>query len=163
MIRETLDPESAHVMVALTPGHEPAYSARIYYATLFHFARGEDGLENRLPPARVVDFIENQVAEHGHVEANGNWKPSCAFLEDSADALYRLMTSGTPGTYQLEGNPGLSFFEILTALKARHGTAWEIVKTDGPHWDHRMHDDRVQVQPITVRLKSPETGDATPA
>jgi hypothetical protein len=34
------------------------YTARVYYATLFPFARGENDLENRLPPGAVMDFIE---------------------------------------------------------------------------------------------------------
>jgi hypothetical protein len=34
------------------------YTARIYFATLFPFARGENDLGNRLGPGAVVDFIE---------------------------------------------------------------------------------------------------------
>jgi hypothetical protein len=38
------------------------YTARIYYATLFPFARGRDDLDNRLSPAAVTDFVEGQFA-----------------------------------------------------------------------------------------------------
>jgi hypothetical protein len=34
------------------------YTVRIYYATLFPFAKGENDLENRLAPGAVTDFIE---------------------------------------------------------------------------------------------------------
>ncbi len=34
------------------------YTVRIYYATLFPFAKGENDLENRLAPSAVTDFIE---------------------------------------------------------------------------------------------------------
>ncbi len=36
------------------------YTARVYYATLFPFARGENDFENRLPPGAVTDFVEGQ-------------------------------------------------------------------------------------------------------
>jgi hypothetical protein len=39
-----------------------AYTARVYYATLFPFARGQNDLVNRLSPAAVTDFIEDQFA-----------------------------------------------------------------------------------------------------
>jgi hypothetical protein len=34
------------------------YTVRVYYATLFPFAKGENDLENRLAPSAVTDFIE---------------------------------------------------------------------------------------------------------
>jgi hypothetical protein len=36
-----------------------AYTARVYYATLFPFARGQNDLENRLSPHQVTDFVED--------------------------------------------------------------------------------------------------------
>jgi hypothetical protein len=48
--------------VALDGGLDEAYTVRIIYATLFPFARGENDLDNRLPPAAVTDFIECQFA-----------------------------------------------------------------------------------------------------
>jgi hypothetical protein len=36
---------------------DPAYTVRVYYATLFPFAAGPQDLANRLPPAGVNDFI----------------------------------------------------------------------------------------------------------
>jgi hypothetical protein len=38
------------------------YAVRIYYATLFPFARGEQALYHRLPPEAVHNFIAGQVA-----------------------------------------------------------------------------------------------------
>jgi hypothetical protein len=40
--------------------HLSGYVVRVYYATLFPFARGERDQENRLPPDAVPSFIENQ-------------------------------------------------------------------------------------------------------
>jgi hypothetical protein len=39
-----------------------AYTVRVYYATLFPFARGQEDLDNRLAPDAVTDFIEGQFA-----------------------------------------------------------------------------------------------------
>ena len=36
------------------------YTVRVYYATLFPFARGQNDLENRLPPRVVTDFVAHQ-------------------------------------------------------------------------------------------------------
>jgi hypothetical protein len=36
------------------------YTVRVYYATLFPFARGQHELDNRLPPGAVTDLIEHQ-------------------------------------------------------------------------------------------------------
>jgi hypothetical protein len=51
------------------------YAARVYYATLFPFARGENDLENRLPPGAVTDFVEGQfvpiITETWQVQAEG--------------------------------------------------------------------------------------------
>jgi hypothetical protein len=38
------------------------YATRLYYATLFPFARGQADADNRLAPEAVVDFIEHQFA-----------------------------------------------------------------------------------------------------
>jgi hypothetical protein len=35
-----------------------AHTARVYYATLFPFARGQNDLEDRLPPHQVTGFVE---------------------------------------------------------------------------------------------------------
>jgi len=39
------------------------YTVRVYYATLFPFARGQHDLDNRLPPSAVTDFIEHQFVQ----------------------------------------------------------------------------------------------------
>jgi hypothetical protein len=36
------------------------YTVRVVYATLFPFARGQNDLDNRLPPGAVTDFVEHQ-------------------------------------------------------------------------------------------------------
>jgi hypothetical protein len=92
-----------------------AYTARIYYATLFPFARGQNDLANRLPPAAVTDFIEGQfipiIADtwHTQVEAWGfgplhpDWDPDRVVEVIITDPPYALF-DGT-GTYSRSVNP----------------------------------------------------------
>jgi hypothetical protein len=53
------------------------YKVRIFYATLFPFARGEDDLDNRLPSADVPGFIANQfipiLVENWHTQVH-EWR-----------------------------------------------------------------------------------------
>jgi dTDP-4-dehydrorhamnose reductase len=101
----------------------------------------------------MIDYLSRKSKEDGRVEASAKWIPSTAFLDDTVDALARLMASYPAGLYQLEGNPdGLSFFEIVTGLNRRHGNPWQIVRTDHPARDSRMQDPNITVSPLTGRL-----------
>jgi hypothetical protein len=86
-----------------------AYTARVYYATLFPFARGRNDLDNRLPPAAVTEFIASQFAPliadtwHTQVEAWGfgplhpDWDPDRVVEVIITDPPYALF--GGTGTY----------------------------------------------------------------
>jgi dTDP-4-dehydrorhamnose reductase len=103
----------------------------------------------------MIDYLDRTHREKGQVEASAKWIPSTAFLEDTVDALARLMESYPKGLYQLEGNPdGLSFFEVVTGLNRLHRSPWKIVKTDAPHRDNRMQDSNMAVRPLTERLRA---------
>jgi hypothetical protein len=95
------------------------YTARVYYATLFPFARGQNDLDNRLSPAAVIDFIAGQFAPliadtwHTQVEAWGfgplhpDWDPDRVVEVIITDPPYALF-DGT-GTYTVftdaQGHP----------------------------------------------------------
>ena len=100
----------------------------------------------------MMDVLCKQAAEKGQVEASPHGYPGCACLPDTARALYELMSEYPAGTYHLEGNPGLSFYEIVTRIKAMRGASWKVVAADGPRGDDRMADARVKVSPISSRL-----------
>ncbi len=101
----------------------------------------------------MIDFLTRQQKEKGQVEASTGWIPSVAFLADTVEALYYLIREGRPATYQLEGNPGWSFFEIVTALNHLHGNPWTVVAKDEPRKDIRMLEDRVPMGKLDARLK----------
>ena len=100
----------------------------------------------------MTDYLSRRAAE-GPVQASTVWFPSCAFLEDTAAALAALLEKGESGLFHLEGNPGLSFFEIATRLARTLGMPWEIMPDESFSMDNRMIDPRVPVQPITKRLQ----------
>jgi dTDP-4-dehydrorhamnose reductase len=97
----------------------------------------------------MLDFLARTAAESGVIEASGAWFPSCAFLDDSAAGLAELMLERPAGLYQLEGNPGLSFFEIVGELNRLHGGNWQIRRNDSHVQDNRMRDDNISIRPIT--------------
>ena len=101
----------------------------------------------------MVDYLTRTNAETGGIDASENWMPSCSFLADTAAALATLLCDrAATGLYHLEGNPGLSFFEIANRLHERHGRSWDIRPAAEPRQDQRLIDARVRVAPITSRL-----------
>ncbi|OIN67528.1 epimerase [Exiguobacterium sp. KRL4] len=99
----------------------------------------------------MIDYLERHAAS-GEIPASANWYPSCAFLEDTADTLYTLITSKTPGLYLANGNRDHSFFDIATALNTLHGSKWQITEDNSMTRDDRMTDSRVIIRPISERL-----------
>jgi hypothetical protein len=85
------------------------YIVRVYYATLFPFARGENDIENRLPPDAVTDFIEHrfvpmivdtwntQFHTWGFTPVHPDWDPDRIIEVIIADPPFALF-DGT-GTY----------------------------------------------------------------
>ena len=101
----------------------------------------------------MIDFFTTRQREEGVVHASQHWRPSCCFLEDTAQALWALYRDPTAkGIYQLEGNPGLSFYDIAKKLNRLHKNAWHINAIEEPDWDNRMEDTRIEVTPITKHL-----------
>lgn len=101
----------------------------------------------------MMDFLHKKAAEgNGRVEASDRWTPGCSFLVDTAVALADLMEQNQPGVYHVDGNPGLTFFEIATRLASMHKKDWTIVPSATPTGSSRMVDPRVTVRSITGQL-----------
>ena len=99
----------------------------------------------------MIDYLERHAAA-GPIPASTQWYPSCAFLEDTAQTLYTIVTTYTPGLYLANGNSDHSFFEIVTALNTLHGSKWQITEDNSMTRDDRMTDERVTIRPISERL-----------
>ena len=100
----------------------------------------------------MIDFIEKKMVESGSVHASGVWFPSCSFLEDTAEAVYRIIRKKKAGTYLLNGNRKYSFYQIVSALNKKHGGKWNVVFDNSFSKDDRMFDDRVKISGIEKRL-----------
>jgi dTDP-4-dehydrorhamnose reductase len=97
-------------------------------------------------------FLLPHGQREGRVEVSNGVIHSNAFLVDTADALYRLLAHHAPDLYQLEGNPGLTLYEIATRLNTLHRFDFPIVPLDEPRRDIRMIDDKITVGQLTDRL-----------
>jgi dTDP-4-dehydrorhamnose reductase len=100
----------------------------------------------------MVDHLCQRMERDGRIEASVHWLPACAFLGDTAEVLHRLMEDFPAGTYHIDGNPGMSFYEIVRALDRVQGRSWKIVPSTTPVLDMRMVDQRLSVTPITARF-----------
>jgi dTDP-4-dehydrorhamnose reductase len=99
----------------------------------------------------MIDYLDRQAREHGHVAASTRFRPACSFLPDTAAALARALEA-PPGLYQVDGNERHSLFEIARALSAHHGGRWRIAPAAEPAQDQRMIDPRLAVAALAGRL-----------
>lgn len=104
----------------------------------------------------MLDYLFKKAAEgNGTIEASDQWSPGTSFLVDTAAALADLMEKKQPGVgglYHVDGNPGLTFFEIAARLARLHKQPWTITPASTPTGSSRMTDPRVKVRSIAERL-----------
>jgi dTDP-4-dehydrorhamnose reductase len=93
-----------------------------------------------------------EQARRGPISASERWWPACSFVDDTADALVQSLQQ-PPGLYQLDQNPGWTFYELVCALARRAEPAWEVVATRHPSQDQRMIDGRLSLPPLSERLR----------
>jgi dTDP-4-dehydrorhamnose reductase len=103
---------------------------------------------------QMADYLERNFQTQGGIEASTRWQPACSFLEDTAAALSRLMQDLPAGLYLVDGNPGLSFHEIVVGLDRLLGGHWRITPVSIPEQNNRMIDERAAVGLITRHFQS---------
>jgi dTDP-4-dehydrorhamnose reductase len=101
----------------------------------------------------MIDFFDRETRAHGRVGASTRWRPACSFLDDTAEALARLLRAA-PGCYLLDSNARWTFFEIARAISACHHDRWKVVPVEEPTQDQRMIDPRVAIASLATRLPS---------
>ncbi len=84
------------------------YTARVTYATLFPFGRGQEGLDHRLPPPAVSDFIERQfvptIVETWHTQFH-TWGYDPIHPDWDADKVVEIYITYPP--FALFGGTGI--------------------------------------------------------
>jgi dTDP-4-dehydrorhamnose reductase len=101
---------------------------------------------------QMVDYLDRTFRSQGQLVASTNWYQACSFLDDTAVSLMSIMKDLPCGLYHLDGNPGLSFYEIVLGLNRMLGEPWIVTPSDSPVQNNLMQDEHVQVSPITQRF-----------
>ena len=108
----------------------------------------------------MLATLDGWQAGHGEVAASRAWIPACSFMDDTAEALLRLL--GVPGLHHLDSNAqdAWNFHELVLALRERFGrTHWRV----RAHADY-AHDQRLlggpALPPLSARLRRPDADAA---
>lgn len=101
---------------------------------------------------QMVDYLDRAFRADGELQASRHWYPACSFLADTADSLRRIREMAPPGLYQLDGNPGLNFYEIVEGLNRLLGQPWRVAPTVEPRQNNRLLDSQTAVTSIAERL-----------
>ncbi len=92
----------------------------------------------------MVDYFHRNYRENGVVRVSRHWIPATSRLVDTAECLCRHYFEGFFGIYHVDGNPGLSLYDIaLLAVPELPVDALE-----EPVRDNRMVDDRIHVKSL---------------
>jgi dTDP-4-dehydrorhamnose reductase len=100
----------------------------------------------------MIDFLENEMDNHGVIKTSDLWLPACSFVEDTAQMLYQLHQQ-EPAVYHIDSNHHWNFFEIVSALKETLGFEWKIERRSDFKYDQRMFDYRLQTPVLSTRLQ----------
>ncbi|MEN9824614.1 MAG: hypothetical protein RI953_359 [Pseudomonadota bacterium] len=94
-------------------------------------------------------YLEDQASRNGGlIRANRLWIPSCSRTHQTAAKLWELAHQA-PGLYQIEGNRGLNFADIVERLRGEYSaTHWNVEKTEDFAYNQLMIDERVHMPPI---------------
>ncbi|CAN5596988.1 N/A [soil metagenome] len=109
---------------------------------------------------QMVEHLARTFEEEGRIEASTEWYQACSFLSDTVKGLLHVMRSLPGSLYHLDGNPGLSFYEIVTGLNSLLRTEWVIEATASPALNNRLVDSRIPVMPITARFRDADADGA---
>ena len=97
-------------------------------------------------------YFSQQAAESGRLQVSSRWYPSCSWLEDTAQVLGDLLLNHLAGIYHVEGNDGLSLYEIARQLVARENKGWQVEEVSDFVFDNRMTDSRLEVPNLSARF-----------
>ena len=100
----------------------------------------------------MVDYLHRTFAEQGRIDASVHWFQACSFLEDTASVLAEIVRDHPSGLYHLDGNPGLSFHDIVLGLNGCLAAGWTVEASSEPSLNNLMPDPRLDVPSVMDRL-----------
>jgi dTDP-4-dehydrorhamnose reductase len=108
---------------------------------------GDDDIGNQMAAHAC-----REMAAHGAIAASTAWRPACAWIDDTARALLRVLAA-PPGLYLLDGNgAGHDFATILEAIARVQRRDWVIRRHADYVHDQRMFDGRLGLPAIGEHL-----------
>lgn len=99
----------------------------------------------------MLAWAAQQQRDYGVIGASTRWYPACSFLPDTARALEHLLHRDG-GLYLADSNREDNFYDILMALRERHGFAWTLQPNEDYVYDQRLLDARLPLPPLEERL-----------
>jgi len=100
----------------------------------------------------ILAALESTHRQQGRIEASSQWILATAFVKDSAEFIFRIPSEMEPGIYHLNGNPGISFFDLVNLVNKKYQKNWTIVETATPKRDGRLLDPRVKMPMVTEQF-----------
>lgn len=99
----------------------------------------------------MVAHAQREMARRGYIDASASWYPACSFLDDTAAALLQIVEM-PPGLYMADSNRDATYAQILAALAAHYGLAWNIRPNHDYVYDQRLIDARLRLPDLRQRL-----------
>lgn len=107
------------------------------------------------PGNNMLFALDQWQVNEGHVSASRAWRPACSFMEDTAEALLRLLLTPEAGVTHIDSNAeeAHSFSSIARALKqVFHRTSWNVHEHEDYVHDQRLAGGGALVPPLSARL-----------
>ena len=100
---------------------------------------------------QMVEYLDHKFNTTGFIDASIHWYPACSFLPDTSRCLIQLIEKHKAGLYQLDGNPGLNFYEIAVILNKLVNKRWIVNPVTAPVQNNLMIDSQIQMPSILSR------------
>jgi dTDP-4-dehydrorhamnose reductase len=92
----------------------------------------------------MVEYFHRNYQENGVVRVSRHWIPASSRLEDTAECLCRHYFEGFSGIYHVDGNPGLSLYDIALFAVPE----FPVEALEEPVRDNLMVDTRIQIKSL---------------
>jgi dTDP-4-dehydrorhamnose reductase len=99
----------------------------------------------------MLHYLDFRMNENGKIMASTQLFPACSFVTDTVKIIEKSFDFEA-GIYQLDSNKEWSLFHIAKALSGKFNKNWLIEASDKYHYDQRMIDERININPLSFHL-----------
>lgn len=137
-------PETQYANYKLDVERALAFTSQSVYIMRLGWQIGSKASGNNM-----LDFLDKLNRENGSVDADDTWYPSCAYLQDCAEAIVNTITNHRPDLYLFNANMNKNFYTIVCKLAALHPECnLKINRVSGMNRDNIMIDKRIALPEI---------------